>query len=124
MIARLLVVLILAAELGALVVPARARPLFVAVPAGPVGQAVPDSSTLALAGSEAGARFLHEMTADDVARGVWGLDQAGTPVAVDPADLAAAAALHRKVGALREQRRAAVERLGVDGVALAAWAYR
>ncbi len=124
MIARGLVLLVIVAEVLALWVPARQRPIFVPVPASVVGQPLSDASTEALAATVDGARFLHEMTADDVARGVWGLDEAGTPVSVDPDDLVAAATLYRELGALRQARRAAAERLAADGVALSAWAWR
>lgn len=124
MIARVLVVLLIGVELVALLAPARNRPLFVVVPGFVPGNPAPDANTTLLAASTAGDRFLHEMTADDVARGIWGLDRAGIPVSVDPAEVAEAARLHRELGALRARRRAAAEVLAADGVVLAGWAWR
>lgn len=121
---RLLLALLVAAEALALVLPPRVRPIFVVVPNPVHGDAQRDEATAVLAASPAGARFLHEMTADDVARGLWGLAEAGTPAPVDRAVVAEAASLHHEVGALRERRRAVADQLRADAVALAGWAYR
>jgi hypothetical protein len=117
--ARALAALLVVVESVALLAPARGRPIFIAPPTADLGQPGADDATTLLATTPEGRRFLHEMSADDVARGIWGLRAAGRPVDLDAATLAEAIALHARVGALREARRAAAAAVSEDGTALA-----
>lgn len=117
--AHALLVLIVLAEGVALFAPGSSRTTFVARPGTALGPPTADAATTHLGATPAGAVFLHQMTADDVARGLWGLRAAGRPAPVDPAAVAAAAAAQDRVLALRTERRAAADRLAASAAALA-----
>jgi len=106
-------------EAVALVGPPARRAELVAFPGWAPGAPPSDANAEVLAATPAGARFLHEMTADDVARGLWALQEAGTPASVDPELLAAAVSAHGRVLALRAERRAVATRLVGVGARLA-----